>query len=265
MFRSKLAEIVSHRWFQSTVIILILFNAILVGIETYDRVYADHKLFFYYADRVLLWLFTIEIFMRLLSSKPLSFLKSGWNWFDTIIVLAGHLFTGGHFITVLRILRVLRVLRTVSVIPSLRKLVDALIMTIPSLANIFVLMGLLFYIFSVIGTFSFSDISPEYFGNLQRSALTLFQVVTLESWASGVMRPVMADSPWAWFYFVSFVLLGTFIIFNLFIGVIVGNVEKANAEELEEGDHPASKRDVQALKEQLTELRRLLAEQKKSS
>ncbi|WP_059103625.1 ion transporter [Shouchella shacheensis] len=260
--KTIIQAIVDHRLFQAVIITLILLNAILVGVETYDHIYEEYALLFLYADRVLLWLFTIEIALRLIAAGPKSFVRGGWNWFDSIIVLAGHLFTGGHFITVLRILRVLRVLRAISVIPSLRRLVDALVMTIPSLANILVLMGIFLYIFAVIGTMLFSGVFPEYFGNLQLTALSLFQIVTLESWASGIMRPLMEYSPWVWIYFVAFILVGTFIIFNLFIGVIVNNVEKANEEEKEP---PASRRDIQEMNEQIRELKAMLEEQQKKS
>ena len=248
-------QIVFHRAFTSTVIGLIIVNAILVGIETYPDIYQEHKEWFFLADYILLWIFTIEIAMRFIATKPTkNFFKSSWNWFDFLIVAAGHLFVGAHFITVLRILRVLRVLRAISVIPSLRRLVDALLMTIPALGNILILMSIIFYIFAVIGTMLFAGVAPEYFGNLQLSLLTLFQVVTLESWASGVMRPIFAEIAWSWLYFVLFILVGTFIVFNLFIGVIVGNVEKANnAEEEEESNN-----EMQELKAEISEMKAML-------
>lgn len=259
MLRDKFVIVVNHRAFQSTIIILILFNAVLVGLETYPSIYETNRHFFHFIDQTLLWLFTIEIAMRF-AAEGRSFFRKGWNWFDVVIVLTGHVFVGGHFVTVLRILRVLRVLRAVTVVPSLRRLVDALIMTIPSLANILILMGIFFYIFAVIGTMLFSEISPEYFGNLQLTLLTLFQVVTLESWASGVMRPLMEFNEWVWIYFVSFVLVGTFIIFNLFIGVIVNNVEKANKEETEN----ANSRELETIQRQLDELKEMLKKERSS-
>ncbi|BAB05220.1 BH1501 [Halalkalibacterium halodurans C-125] len=263
-FTSKMQKIVNHRAFTFTVIALILFNALIVGIETYPRIYADHKWLFYRIDLVLLWIFTIEIAMRFLASNPKSaFFRSSWNWFDFLIVAAGHIFAGAQFVTVLRILRVLRVLRAISVVPSLRRLVDALVMTIPALGNILILMSIFFYIFAVIGTMLFQHVSPEYFGNLQLSLLTLFQVVTLESWASGVMRPIFAEVPWSWLYFVSFVLIGTFIIFNLFIGVIVNNVEKAELTDNEEdGEADGLKQEISALRKDVAELKSLLKQSK---
>jgi len=227
-----ISKIIHHPIFSTTIISLILINALLVGLETYPTLYEAYGPWFHLADVFLLWLFTIEILLRLFAERPFSsFFKDSWNLFDFIIVLSGHLFVGSHFITVLRILRVLRVLRAISVIPSLKKIVNALLLTIPALGNISLLLGLLFYIFAVIGTILFAKISPEYFGSLHSTLLTLFQIVTLESWASGVMRPLLDEAPWSWIYFVAFILIGTFVIVNLFVGVIVANVEKAEEQE----------------------------------
>jgi voltage-gated sodium channel len=231
---SLASSLVNHSAFSHTIMGLILLNTILVGLETYPTLYEPYQYWFHLGDRVLLWLFTLEIALRLLSTKPsYRYFKDSWNIFDFVIVISGHLFAGAHFITVLRILRILRILRAISIIPSLRRIVNALLMTLPSLGHITMLMGLLFYIFAVMGTMLFAKTLPEYFGSLHSSLLTLFQVVTLESWASGVMRPLLAELPWAWVYFVAFILVGTFVIFNLFVGVIVSNVEKVDLLETE--------------------------------
>jgi voltage-gated sodium channel len=225
-------HLVHHSLFTGVIMFLILINALIVGLETYPNLYEQYRSWFYLTDYILLWLFTVEILLKLFASRPFSsYFKDGWNLFDFFIVLSGHLFVGAHFVTVLRILRVLRLLRAISIIPSLRRIVNALLLTIPALGNIMLLLGLLFYIFAVLGTMLFGQYEPEYFGSLHATLLTLFQVVTLESWASGVMRPLLQTVPWAWTYFVAFILVGTFVIFNLFVGVIVSNVEKADEEE----------------------------------
>ncbi|WP_232735768.1 ion transporter [Alteribacter populi] len=257
-WKKQLDTLVEHRYFTTAVIILILINAVVVGLETYPHLYSEYKSTFFAIDRILLWIFTVEIVFRLFAARTLgSFFKNSWNWFDFVIVLSGHLLAGAHFVTVLRILRVLRVFRAISVIPSLRRLVDALLLTIPALGNILLLMSIIFYIFAVTGTMLFQEVAPEYFGSLQLSLLTLFQVVTLESWASQVMRPIFEQLPWSWVYFVSFVLVGTFVVFNLFIGVIVNNVEKAEngEEEIDE-----TKEEVKELRKEVHELKGLLKE-----
>ncbi|WP_249413987.1 ion transporter [Alteribacter keqinensis] len=258
-WKQKLDTLVEHKYFTAVVITFILFNAVVVGLETYPHLYSEYRSAFLTIDRILLYIFTVEILLRLFAARTMgTFFKSGWNWFDFIIVLSGYLLAGAYFVTVLRILRVLRVFRAISVIPSLRRLVDALLLTIPALGNILLLMSIIFYIFAVTGTMLFQNVSPEYFGSLQLSLLTLFQVVTLESWASQVMRPIFEELPWSWVYFVSFVLVGTFVVFNLFIGVIVNNVEKAEAAETEEIDE--TKEEVKELRKEVRELKDLLKE-----
>lgn len=241
--------------------ILIMFNAVLIGLESYPAVYEKYHSWIDALDLVILWAFTLEIALRLMSSRPwLGFFRNGWNVFDFVIVLSGHLFVGASFITVLRVVRILRVLRTISLIPSLRRIVNALLLTIPSLGNITLLLSILFYIFAVSGTIMFRNASPEYFGTLHDSLLTLFQVVTLEAWASEVMRPIMDTLPWAWVYFVLFILLGTFIVMNLIVGVIVANLDKAHSAEEPSGtaepDH--SSEQIAALRADIAELKKLV-------
>ncbi|MHA7964144.1 ion transporter [Paenibacillus sp. CAU 1782] len=224
----NLGKFIDSSPFRSCVLFLIFINAILVGLETYPAVYEAYFPWIYWMDRLLLWAFTLEIVLRIAVNRA-SYFKDGWNVFDFAIVLSGHLFAGGSFVTVLRILRVLRLLRSISVMPSLRRLVNALLMTLPSLWNISLLLSILLYIFAVAGTMMFGHAMPHLFGSLHASLLTLFQIITLDSWSSGMMRPLMEIYPWAWVYFVSFVLFGTFIVMNLIVGVIVTNLDKANA------------------------------------
>ncbi|PKR77246.1 voltage-gated sodium channel [Halalkalibacillus sediminis] len=261
----------AHRYvytpaFQNFIITLIIINAILIGVETYGDLYARYTEWFLLADQIILWIFAIEIGMKLVAAQPTkSFFSDGWNVFDFIIVAAGFVFVGSAFVTVLRILRVLRVFRTISVIPSLRKLVNALLLTLPSLGTILLLLFIVFYIFSVIGTILFKDINAEYFGTLQDTALTLFQMITLESWASGVMRPILVEAPWGWVYFVTFILIGTFVVLNLFVGVIVNNFEKVD--ELENGgaNEDLLKNEVSELRREIQELKDIIKENQHSN
>lgn len=225
--REKVAKIVEHKHFTNIVMTIIIINALVIGIETNHKIYLPNQVLFFKLELMFLWIFTIEIAMRLYARRPwYKFFTSGWNLFDFFIVAVGHIFIGGHLASIMRIVRVLRVLRAITILPSLQKLVAALFRTIPAIGNIMILLSIIFYVFAVAGTTLFRDISPEYFGSLGATFLTLFQVVTLESWASQVMRPILEDAPWAWTYFVGFVLLGTFVIINLFIGVIVNNVQE---------------------------------------
>jgi voltage-gated sodium channel len=256
--RGRIAQLVRAPGFSRTVIGLILLNAVLIGLETYPSIQGPWHRWFVAADQLLLWAFTVEIALKVIAARPLRrFFLDGWNLFDVIIVGSGHLLAGAHFVSVLRILRVLRVLRTVSVVPSLQRMVTALLRSIPSMGNIILLLGLHFYIFGVLGTSFFGQASPEYFGTLHHTFLTLFQVVTLESWASGVMRPVMLASPYAWAYFVAFILLGTFVVFNLFVGVIVNSMQQADSE-ANAANAPDPAAEMAHLRAEIGELKTLL-------
>lgn len=234
-YRRRLEDLVQHPLFHRIIIGLILINAVMVGLETYPSLSQKYSDQFLMLDRVLLGIFTLELILRILGNRSIpGFFRDPWNLFDFVLIVGSLLFVHAHFVTILRVLRVLRVLRALSVIPSLRRLVETLLVTIPSLGNILLLLGIFFYIFAVIGTFFFRDLSPEHFGSLHNSLLTLFQMVTLDSWASVVMHPLLKVAPWAWIYFVTFILIGTFVILNLFVGVIVNKVEKVEEAEREE-------------------------------
>lgn len=214
---------------------------------------------FYFADLSLLWIFTIEIFIRLLGSTSFrAYIKDPWNLFDVIIIVSSHAFIGAHYVTVLRVLRVLRIVRTISVVPSLRKMVSALLLTIPSMGTILLLLSIFFYIYAILGTVLFDSVAPEYFGTLHDTLLTLFQLITLDSWSSGIMRTILEDMPFAWVYFISFVIIGAFIIINLFVGVVVNNVQEAAKDE-EVDPMKIKLNEVQA---ELKEIRKLLEKEK---
>ena len=168
--------------------------------------------------------------MRFLATEPKRvFFRSGWNVFDLVIVAAGFL-PSSEFVTVARLFRILRVLRAVSVMPDLQRVVAALLRSLPSLSHIVVLLALLMYVYAAVGTSLFGDVAPKSFGTLHKSVLTLFSVITLEGWVS-VMDEVLPHMPAAWIYFVTFILFGTFVALNFFVGVIVNNLQTVASEE----------------------------------
>ncbi len=254
------SRLVHHPFFSRTVIVLILINTILVGLETYPSLSASYSKQFQILDQIILGAFTLEITLRLLAHRSiLHYFRNKWNLFDFILVAGSYLFVEAHFITLLRILRILRILRTITVIPSLRNLVNALLLTIPTLWNITLLLGIFFYLFGVLGTILFSSVSPDFFGSLHQTFLTLFQIVTLDTWASEIMRPILDEMPWAWIYFLSFILIGTFVILNLFIGVIVNKVESVDPSGLKgEKEFNQLKEEVTLLRHEIKELKLLL-------
>jgi len=230
---------------------VILAAGVIVGLETYPGLMAVHGDLLHLLDHIVLYIFVAEILMKMLAkgSKPWEFFYDGWNVFDFIIVAVCFLPIGGAYIAVLRLARILRVFRLVSALPKLQVLVGALLKSIPSMSYVGILLFLLFYIYAVIGTFMFGLNDPIHFGSLQASMMTLFKTITLEGWIDfmniqyygsnlygyeafpDTVRTPSAHPIAAPVYFISFILLGTMIMLNLFIGVIINGMEETNKEE----------------------------------
>jgi voltage-gated sodium channel len=223
-------SIVESKLFHRGVIVLIFLNAIVVGMETYPYMQANYGQLLDRVDNTILYLFVLELVLRFFAiERSRQFFQNGWNVFDVVIVGASFL-PASEFFTVARLFRVLRVLRAVSVLPDLQRLVAALLRSLPSLCHISLLLVLLIYVYAAIGTSFFAELSPQYFGSLHRSVLTLFGVITLEGWVS-IMEEILPQMPWAWLYFVTFILAGTFIALNFFVGIIVNNLQAVTLEE----------------------------------
>ncbi len=216
---------------RNTIIALIVLNALLLGLATSDQVMAEAGSVILAAEAVIVGIFAVEIAIRLFAQGP-RFFRGGWNVFDFVIVAISLVPAAGPF-SILRSLRILRVLRLLSTVRRLRVLVDALVTAIPSIGWIIFLLGMVFYIFGVMGTELFGERFPEWFGTLGATLYTLFQVMTLESWSMGIARPVMDAYPFAWLYFVSFILVSALTILNLFIGIIVNTMQAAHWEDEE--------------------------------
>ncbi|CAG9620058.1 ion transporter [Sutcliffiella rhizosphaerae] len=258
-WKEKIRLIVNHSIFMKVVMGVILLNAILVGVETYPDLRRENASLIHSFEVFFLWFFTIEIILRMLAEKKIShFFHSKWNVFDFVIVAGVLIFSGTYFISAIRILRVFRVLRAITVVPSLQRLVTAFLKTIPSLGTIMLLLSLVFYIFSVLGVLFFGDIFPEYFGTLHLALVTLFQIITLDSWASGIFRPIFEQLPFSWIYFVSFILIGTFIVLNLIVGEIINNIQEAREEEQQNDKVEISKQELAKIRNEIAELKELL-------
>ncbi|MFN0276093.1 MAG: ion transporter [Chitinophagales bacterium] len=243
-------------FFQRFIIGVIIFAALLVGLETNQNLMEKYEGAFHLLDRLIIWTFLAEALIKILSfgSKPHHYFKDPWNVFDFIIVTLCFLPINAQYIAVVRLVRILRVFRLISVMPSLRLLTGALLKSIPSMGSVGLLLFLLFYVFAVMGVFLFGENDPFHFGSLQSAFLTLFQTVTMEGWVD-VFRiqfygsnaveydfPIdtspqsIAQPTVAVLYFIFFILLGTMIFLNLFIGVIVNGMDEIKAEVKQEID-----------------------------
>lgn len=234
--RERLSEWLESQKFSNFILGVILFNAVLMGLETSDTVMQRAGSVVHFLDTVCLVIFVVELLAKL-ATQGLRFFRSGWNVFDAIIIGIA-LLPDSKGLSVLRGLRVLRVLRVVSIAPSLRRVVEGLLKALPGMASVFLLMGILFYISAVMATQLYGDDFPDRFGDLAGSALTLFQVMTMEGWADGVVRPVLEIHPYAWLFFIPFIFATSFAVMNLLVGLIVNSMQEVAEAEMKnfEGD-----------------------------
>lgn len=230
-WRVRLGDWIESPLPRNTIIGLIIINAIALGLETSEPVVRLFGDALKVLEVAILAVFVAEILAKLVA-WDWRFFRNGWNVLDFAIVGISLVPAAGS-LAILRSLRILRVLRLLSTVPRLRRLTESLLAAIPSIGWITLMLGLVFYIFAVIGTNLFGDTFPDWFGTLGRTLYTLFQVMTLESWSMGISRPVMQAYPWAWLYFVPFILVSAFTILNLFIGIIVSTMQATHWEEEE--------------------------------
>jgi len=222
-WRVRLRTLIDARPVQRLVVGLILLNAAIFGLETSSWAMATIGPALVLADKAILALFVVEIVLRIVAHGR-AFFRDPWSLFDLAVVSLG-LLPATSSLTALRALRVLRVLRLLHFVPELRKVVAALLGAIPGLAAIVAVLVLLFYVAAVIATKLFAATAPQWFGTLGLSLFTLFQIMTLEGWAD-IVRDLMEPYPFAWLFFVPFILVTTFTMLNLFIAIIVGAIER---------------------------------------
>ena len=256
MISSHCSSLANSEYFNRFIIATILLAGLVVGAQTYPNFAQENTHILSFLDRAILIIFTFEASIKILAGgkNPFNYFKNPWNVFDFTIVAAcllePFLDLGGAFLPVLRLARILRVLRLVTAIPKLQLLVTCLLKSLPSMFYVSILLFLLFYIYGAMAVFLFGENDPIHFRNLQTSILSLFRVVTLEDWTDVMYinmygsnqygytaedlakwNPVSSGSPlWAALFFVSFVLIGTMIVLNLVIGVIMNSMDESNAE-----------------------------------
>ncbi|MFN4154398.1 MAG: ion transporter [Paracoccaceae bacterium] len=229
MTREQVGEWLERPVVRNTIISVILFNAVILGLETSSWVMAHVGGLILLLDKICLAIFVAEIAAKIYA-QGLRYFRNGWNLFDFVIVGIA-LVPAGQGLSVLRALRILRVLRVISAAPRLRRVVEGFITALPGMGSVFLLMAIIFYIGSVMATKLFGRAFPEWFGDLGNSAYTLFQIMTLESWSMGIVRPVMDAFPHAWMFFVPFIMVTTFAVVNLLVGLIVNSMQDAHSAE----------------------------------
>lgn len=259
---NAIKSLVESSRFQNFIIFVIVLNGIVLGLQT-SRDLSDNTMgLLYMVDHLCLGIFIIELVMKLAVYR-LSFFKEGWNVFDLLIVVVALIPSSGG-LSILRAFRILRVLRLITAVDSFRRVVTGMLIAIPGVGSVAGLLLLVFYISGVLSTMLFGDDFPQWFGTLGKSMYSLFQVMTLESWSMGIVRPVMEVQPLAWVFFIPFIMVTTFTVLNLFIGIVVdamATVKESENEELH-ADHDSIESLISGLRKEIQALRAELKERK---
>jgi len=242
--RSRLKQLIEQPAVQRGILLLIVINAAILGMQTSPSLVASWGELLRVLDMLILGVFVVEIAARIYVHRA-AFFRDPWSLFDFTVVAIALVPASGPF-SVLRALRVLRVMRMVTMVPSMRRVVGALLSAIPGLGSIAMVLALVFYVSAVIATGLFGADFPEWFGNLGRSVYTLFQVMTLESWSMGIVRPLMDVFPYAWVFFIPFILIATFTMLNLFIAIIVNAMQTVT-----DAEHEATQASIEAAREHI--------------
>ena len=238
-------RIAANALFHDAIIGVIIVNAVILGLETSAQVMRYAGGWLLALNWIVQAIFVFEIAVRLLAHwpRPAAFFRGGWNVFDFVVVAVAFLPATGGFATVGRLLRLLRVTRLVSVFPQLRLIINTMLLSIPSMGHVVLLLGVLLYVYGIAGVYMFREADPAHWGTLGAALLALFQVVTLEGWAD-IQQALLPARPWAWAYFASFIVVAVFVVINLFIAVVINNLEHAREAEQRTLDAGSPERDL---------------------
>ncbi|MEM6666065.1 MAG: ion transporter [Pseudomonadota bacterium] len=259
MLKDKIIRVLDDPRFEKAIMALIIVNAITLGLETSKTAMDVAGPFLLGLDKAILAIFVAEVATRMYA-RGWSFWRDPWRVFDFCVVAVALIPASGN-LSVLRAFRILRILRLIAVVPSMRRVVSGLLHAVPGMGSVVLLLGLIFYVFSVMSTKLFGASFPEWFGSIGASAYTLFQIMTLESWSMGIVRPVMEIYPYSWLFFLPFILATAFTVLNLFIGIIVDGMQSQHAEEAHDErasmleDMGEMLKEVRALRREVAELR----------
>lgn len=261
-FIGTIKHIRDSRWFSNLTTIIIIVYASVLGFKTLDEAAQPYGNILHIFDWIITIYFIIEIAIKMAAEdKWTHFFKSGWNNFDFFIVAVTLIpLENSSFAAIARLMRVFRILRLFTARPELKRIIDMLIRAIPSIVDIVILMFIIFYIYAIIGSFVFQDLPSGLWDDFLISMLSLFRILTFESWTS-LMYEAMEVYPWAWVYFVSFIIIAAFVFFNLFVAVIIGEMQKLQEADMKQELHEDHEKIDQLLKE-VQELKELIRQQK---
>ncbi|MDC0933833.1 ion transporter [Arcobacteraceae bacterium] len=263
-FKAKIIEVREAKWFSNLTTGIILFYAAALGFKTIDDVAEPFGILFYSIDMFITIYFLVEIIIKMYAEEKLTdFFKSGWNIFDFVIVVITLIpLENSSFAAIARLMRIFRVLRLLNARPELKKIIDMLIGAIPAIVDIVILMFIIFYIYAIVGNFFFEELKSGLWKDFLTAMLTLFRVLTFEDWTD-VMYEAMELYSWAWIYFVSFVIIAAFVFFNLFVAVIIDEMQKINSEHTDEQMNREEEK-IDLLLEKVTQMQEEIQELKKN-
>lgn len=227
-FSEHLRKIISGKVWGNCIAVLIIVNTIVLGMETYPNVMNAYGNILASLDKAILYVFILELGLRFIVYR-LDFFKDSWSIFDLFVVGIA-LIPAQDAFSALRAARALRALRLISVFPKLRKVIEGLVIAIPGISAIAGVMAIIICVFGLIASKLYGVSYPEWFGNLHLSVFSLFQIMTLEGWPD-IVRTVMQQKPFAWIFFVTYILIATFSVLNLFIAVVVDAMQRNQAED----------------------------------
>jgi voltage-gated sodium channel len=245
--------------FQHVILFVIVVGAIVIGVETSTTLTARYRATIVAVEMLIQAIFVAEIGIRVLACwpRPAAFFRNGWNVFDFAVVAASLLPQAGPFAVVARLARLIRVTRVVSAFPELRLIIGTMVRSIPSMGHVIVLLSLLLYVYAVLGFHFFRQEDPAHWGTLGAALLTLFQMLTLEGWVE-IQGAVLDTYPLAWIYFSSFVFVAVFVVVNLFIAVVINNLDSVKHEQQVDADRESDNRGlfeaIQTVRQRLEEL-----------
>ncbi len=252
--REKARRFTESNGFQRFILVVIAVNAVVLGLETSADLMGEMGSLLVTLDHIALTIFVVEILIKLFAHR-LAYFRDPWNLFDFTIVSVA-LLPANEGLGVLRALRVLRAFRLISMVPKMRLVVQAFLKAIPGMGSIMLLMILVFYVFAVMATHLFGGAFEAWFGSVGKSLYSLFQIMTLESWSMGIVRPVMQEFPFAWAFFIPFILVTTFAVLNLFVAIVVNSMQEVH----DEDEHGHEERaeilsEIKSLRQELALLR----------
>ena len=246
----KLRKFIDGRWFQITIITVICFNALLFGIQTFSWTKDGRSaVWLNRFDEVCLIIFMVELILKIVV-RNLNFCKDPWNVFDFIVVAVSFIPDCGMFSS-LRLFRILRIFKLISGIRHMRIILGAIVKSVKGIMWTGLLLLLIYYVYGILGTHLFGTMFESWFGTLGKSVYSLFQIMTLESWSMGIARPVIAVYPYAWIYFVSYILLSSFLVMNVVIGIVLNSITECCKAEESQGKVRSLKEELSKLKEQI--------------